>query len=386
MCNKKQRLTWVDALRGWAILGVILVHTGQCGLGELGLPGFFSTIVHEGARGVQLFYLMSGFTMFYTYKNHILHETYYVGNFFIRRFFRIAPLYYIAIAYYLWQDGWGPRYWLGDASQISVWNIVSNILFMHGLYPYWINSLVPGGWSITVEMTFYLFVPFLILYINSKSKAMLLSISSLIIFQAVSLILRKYPLILDYQLWQNYLLLYLPNQVPIFSLGIILYFLIFPKGRENDKNDPQIFIYSLLISGLILLGYCIFGKGIPAIYKFSLSFIIIAFVCSQFKISIIENRLTIFVGKLSYSLYLIHFASLYWLNKLNLLDLIGNRTGTYAIGNFILRYIIVLLTSILISTIIYNVIEQPCIRIGRKIIAIRETSSANLIGLIKRLS
>ena len=88
MSENKYNLTWVDAMRGWAILGVLMVHVG---INE-NATVFLKTIIANGARGVQLFFLMSAFTMFYTYKRHFKEERKYVGNFFIRRFFRIAPL------------------------------------------------------------------------------------------------------------------------------------------------------------------------------------------------------------------------------------------------------------------------------------------------------
>jgi peptidoglycan/LPS O-acetylase OafA/YrhL len=90
-------------------------------------------------------------------------------NFFIRRFFRIAPLYYIGILYYLWQDGFGSRYWLSDQELVTTANILSNIFFVHGFNPYWMNSVVPGGWSIAVEMLFYCIAPLLFVKIKNVS-------------------------------------------------------------------------------------------------------------------------------------------------------------------------------------------------------------------------
>ena len=49
-----QKLAFVDALRGWAILGVIAVHVGQ---NIHGLNSILGSLTNEGQRGVQLFYL-----------------------------------------------------------------------------------------------------------------------------------------------------------------------------------------------------------------------------------------------------------------------------------------------------------------------------------------
>jgi peptidoglycan/LPS O-acetylase OafA/YrhL len=70
-------------------------------------------------------------------------------------------MYYLGICYYLIQDGFGPRYFLENESHITTLNVLSNFTFLHGFNPYWITSLVPGGWSIAVEMTFYIILPFL---------------------------------------------------------------------------------------------------------------------------------------------------------------------------------------------------------------------------------
>jgi peptidoglycan/LPS O-acetylase OafA/YrhL len=58
---ENSRFDYIDVLRGIAILGVIAVHTGQ--YGDMNVPLFFKTIIDQGARGVQLFYLASAFTL-----------------------------------------------------------------------------------------------------------------------------------------------------------------------------------------------------------------------------------------------------------------------------------------------------------------------------------
>ena len=111
------KLRYIDALRGIAILAVMMVHTSHHGANNYN--DLFRSMFNEGARGVQLFYLASAFTLFLSYNYRKEKENHVAGNFFIRRFFRIAPMYYIGIIYYIFQDGLGPRYWLGNAECIT---------------------------------------------------------------------------------------------------------------------------------------------------------------------------------------------------------------------------------------------------------------------------
>jgi peptidoglycan/LPS O-acetylase OafA/YrhL len=136
-------------LRGLAIIGVVVVHCSLYGDNE-NLPLLFQSFAHSGMFGVQLFFMVSAFTLFLSLDNRRHEEEFVWQGFFIRRFFRVAPMYYLGILYFLLQDGFGPRYFLCDTGHITGANILSNFLFVHGLYPFWISSLVPGGWSFAV--------------------------------------------------------------------------------------------------------------------------------------------------------------------------------------------------------------------------------------------
>ena len=171
--SKIVKYDYIDAMRGWAILGVVSAH---CVSQQL--PILLRDIVGAGSIGVQLFFVVSACTLFLSLSAR-RSEKGFIFNFFIRRIFRVAPLYYIAIIYFLFQDGLGPRYWLGDASGITVWNILSNIFFIHGINPYWINSLVPGGWSITDEVMFYSILPILFYMIRTINHAFYFFFASL---------------------------------------------------------------------------------------------------------------------------------------------------------------------------------------------------------------
>ena len=57
-----KKLDFIDALRGYAILGVLMVHTSQYGNKLHSTLG--TLITEKGAMGVQLFFLASSFTLF----------------------------------------------------------------------------------------------------------------------------------------------------------------------------------------------------------------------------------------------------------------------------------------------------------------------------------
>lgn len=345
--QRENKFKYIDALRGIAILMVIIVHTKQHG--SVVMPKLFSVFLSLGSRGVQLFFVASAITLFLSLNRRITIEENPTFNFFVRRFFRIAPMYYIAIIYYLFQDGFGERYWLGNQDSITNFNIISNITFLHGINPYWITSLVPGGWSIAVEMMFYFFIPFLFKYIKTFSQAINFLIFSLIIkfvFQEI-LLLNSFGVL--ERLLREYLYFYFPSQLPVFAIGIVVYFVIFRDNKLYEiKKYKALLILFLIIAQVGVKVDILFVNHI----LFAILFGVLTFLLSKGKISFLINKVTIFLGKISYSLYIVHFAVIYWLEYYNLIDFNQN----YLI-NFIVKLIVVVMISSFISFVTYNLIE-----------------------------
>ena len=98
--SEPKKYQYIDSLRGIAILLVILVHIATV-LGFMYYPQFnehpiFAKFVHNGMYGVLLFFILSAFTLIMSHYNRI-GEPHSTRSFIIRRFFRIAPMYYLAI-------------------------------------------------------------------------------------------------------------------------------------------------------------------------------------------------------------------------------------------------------------------------------------------------
>ena len=348
-----KKLDYVDALRGLAILGIIMVHSAQ--YGSLHLPRVFENVIGEGARGVQLFFLVSAFTLFFSFKNRAGKELNPVKNFFIRRFFRIAPMYYLGIFYFLLQDH------LAGNMQVSGFNIASNFFFLHGLSPYWIASLVHGGWSISVEMTFYLMLPFLFSRIKNIQQAFNFFLLSIVVNAILNYFLFKYPMLSSDLIWSEFLFLYFPNQLPVFALGILMYFLI----AEEEFSFAGISAKSLFIFCALFLADLAMKESFffPRHILFGVAFLILGISLSKYKPVFIINPVVNYIGKISFSMYLVHFAVLYWLKHFDWIEYFN-----HGILNYATRFTLVTLLTILIASVFYYLIEIPFQKIGKRLI------------------
>ncbi|MES2565286.1 MAG: acyltransferase [Bacteroidota bacterium] len=169
----------LDLLRFLAAFMVVIAHAyeGWCGWwGYLGFMsensdhktlttfgGYLNNVIKNGGFGVEVFFLISGFLI--TYILLVEKETtgrIDIKKFFIRRGFRIWPLYFflIAVAPFIIE-------WLEKPSP----NYIANIFFYNNF-----NTMITGNWeypfahfwSICIEEHFYLVWPFLIAFIPNK--------------------------------------------------------------------------------------------------------------------------------------------------------------------------------------------------------------------------
>lgn len=89
----------IDGLRFVAILSVVLFHVpGQIPLGGPH-TGLFWYVISNGKRGVELFFVISGFILAFPFASNILRgsKSVSLGSYFLRRVTRLEPPYIIAI-------------------------------------------------------------------------------------------------------------------------------------------------------------------------------------------------------------------------------------------------------------------------------------------------
>jgi peptidoglycan/LPS O-acetylase OafA/YrhL len=365
-----RRFEFIDALRGLAFLAVLIHHAAPR------IPGLktqIATLASQGHEGVELFFLLSALTLFLSLDARRRTERRPIVNYFIRRYFRIAPLFYLAALFYYWYDqsltgGKGP----GGS---SLGCILSTSTFTHGWSVPWINRLVPGGWSIAVEMNFYLLVPLLFLRIRSAGQAAVAALVALVVGGLVSsgakVLLARFGIGSAEEL-SGFTWYWLPAQLPIFFLGILLYFLVRPS-LEGDTGRPT----ATRVNANLLLGIAVYLMVALSFSKTTLflghGLFGVAFLLLGWSLAIHPNRwlvnsATRYLGNVSFSAYITHFAVLDLVDRSMKNLASSSHHPVQPIVQFAVLVVATLAGTTLVSSLTHRLIEVPGQGIGRSLI------------------
>lgn len=341
---------------------VIAVHT-SLHVPVLTEPVRFLTAY--GQMGVPLFFVASALTLCISVDRRQT-EPHAVMAFYIRRYFRIAPLYYLAIpvyltlasvAHYLRHDEWAlhPRY--------TLLNIGANLLFVHDLVPAAQNDIVPGGWSIGVEMLFYVMFPFLFRLFATK-QVILRLVLALVITTGINLYVQ--------------ILLGLPvkngsfsyfifiNHFPVFIVGIG-YYVAGTNGWTQSLGRPEsILIFLVFTLAATITWYSAHDFAFVALPVLSA----FAFVGLIHSLRLIKrhSRLLIWIGQLSYSMYITHFAVTSYFLPMMLKTFREELLRVPAELKLTVTYITVVSLTVLLAIVAERFIERPGISVGRCLI------------------
>jgi len=324
------RIPFFDIARFFAIFGVIAVHVGHNSISST----FIGESFNYGRFGVQLFFIISGATVFFTYSRDI-QKGRPQYQFFVKRFFRIIPLFILMAIIYQVLDN------KSIALTIAPWS---------GLNPSAYNN-IEGGWSIWNEMYFYLLFPLYFKYRNHKVinvafSSLLITISLLINFRILGHSVDS-DLMLDFD-----------------YLNIFTQFVCFIVGVEMiGKNRFNLFLYVGLqfIMG-ITIKYVYFKKFLfvadyGALYWISavalmcwLFVIIIKYFCEFFNIE--RGGVLGYLGRKTYTTYMIHFLVIRVLQKMEVIYV------------FEVQLLLVSLMSFLITIMIEKYTERIWVKMG----------------------
>jgi peptidoglycan/LPS O-acetylase OafA/YrhL len=376
---------YIDALRGVAFLGVMSVHVTQQAPPYLG--GSFAAV---GVYGVQLFFLLSAITLLRSMAVRAGKERTPLRNFYTRRLFRIAPLFWFAIGLYLAVDGFGPGFWAPGGR--TFWDIASTALFLHGWTPHTINSVVPGGWSIAVEMTFYAVLPFLAARVRSLHAAVWWALGATVAGSVLFLTLQPWLMRVAPEgqayLATAFLKFWFPAQLPVFMLGFVAYFCLHSPSFTRFLSQPGIpmLLLATAILGTLALMHTV-SAVVPLHVLESVLFVLLIFSLAAKPLRLVVNRVVSGIGTLSYSCYVLHFAMLRLADGIVQREWFGPLPDPFGPqAHFLALWFATLALSITGSLVTYNLIERPGILLGNRLISrweSREPVTAARAGVVQ---
>ncbi|HEV2618463.1 MAG TPA: acyltransferase, partial [Acidobacteriaceae bacterium] len=366
---QRRRIPSLDGLRAVSIVLVVGVHSLQrYSIGHTVSLVYY--VLLNGALGVQIFFVISGFLI----TNLLLQErrktgTISLSEFYIRRVFRILPPLYTYIAVIGLIGLWG-------GFELNRSDFISGIFFFHNLSRSTSMWSLQHLWSISVEEQFYLVWPFVLcafLKGDSEKDRMMASvfpIAVLLVSPPLRTILglqRSHPLLRDFGFRINY---------DFIMFGCLIALL---QGTERFeefyRRATQIWWLPLLtVFGLgaismrfqhyfdLPIGYTLTGAAV------ALSVLWCTRNADHRVGKILNWRPIVWVGVLSYSIYLWQTLFLHHLNY--------EAFGRYSwIGAFPVNWIAIMLA----ATFSYYAIEQAALRLRVKLLdALRAYKAARV--------
>lgn len=368
-----QRSVGLDIVRSIAIVFVLLNHSIYI-LAPY-IPEFISIyFFNYGQYGVQLFFILSGFLIGRIFIKEVLLKDSSIKplifQFWIRRWFRTVPNYYLFLLLYIIVSrtnliNYLPFQTASNFDEISNFEFSKYLFFLQNF-----AQTCPGffgqSWSLTVEEWFYLLLPipfFLLTQFNFKKSAS--GIAGVILTITIALVLWK--VICFYLLDTFY-----DEKMVIFNLEKIMFGVLLAAIHNYFKENTSIKRKSSLVLGLTLwvIINIVTIKYILVLHPSrhaiilmdllsSICFVMIVHYMNQFELkSRFFSKLFKIISLSSYSAYLSHFFILvFFVDNIYLQFLPKGLIGSA------ISFILFFVTTILVSYQIYKWFELPVMRL-----------------------
>ena len=300
------------------MLGVIAFHAKK----DL-LPG--------GYLGVDVFFVISGFLITSIILRESAEGTFSVRRFWERRIRRILPAAtFILLAVSLVQTFliYKPDLLQLSNQKLAALLSLANIYFWKNTFDYWGNASDESPflhyWSLSVEEQYYLLYPILILVLIAKGRKYLLTV--LVVLIIVSFALFAYGAVYD----PHATFYLLPTRIWQLGAGCLLAILSNHMPLANKSLGTIIGV--LLIGGTYLFPLNASGIGYESFIAVVGACLIIWSGSNKASTLILENNFAIFIGQISYSLYLWHWPIIVTIKKIQNYNNIPSSITLFIIG------------------------------------------------------
>jgi len=350
------RYAYIDVLRGLAALLVVYQHTSEITLNpalqtssvEKSIVEFFTQTIGIGEVGVCLFLMISGFVVPFSLLKY---QSEPIRKFAVHRFFRLYPAYWLSLPLGVVFVYWGLGLW-GSTQQINWMAVLANASMFQTFFG--VGDIMGQYWTLGLELLFYMLCAALFYFKRLQSFRWALAI--LIAVNVLRLVCKRFEPPEAYP----YHALILFQYLGFMFFGIFYRRWLLEKDRRAGIDAFVILLLTSLSFGAASdIGHYLHGEH-TALRQPLTQWIAIAvfFCCTRLRQP--SNRAGVFLGKISYSIYLFHpivFYPLffYWFKT----------SALHANPHAFIAVAMVL--TIVLASITYRLIEAPFVAMGSRI-------------------
>lgn len=367
------RIVAIDGFRAYLALWVVGCHVLWYSGYEESAIGTPLKLISRGHYPVDVFIIISGFVIFFLLdrRNAI------PADFIRQRFFRLFPLFFtlflVGVLLYKVQV-WNfeqIRYFSPDrsahtAAQLASWiehvylSIALHVTMLHGIVPEIAYQDAPGAflipaWSVSLEWQFYLIAPFIYMLVMARpANRLLLAAICFVLFSTRTYLFPE----VRYGA-------FLPFHIEFFFVGAGSYFLYkhLDETRRAQSHGDVWFPVAILLVAILISART--WSQIPLILWILFIGLILEprhSYASRCLMPLFENKVTQYLGRISYSIYLSHILVI----ALVQFVLLSAMPGLDQLTHCMLLLLLSLPLTLALSDVLYRYIEVPGIAYGRR--------------------
>jgi len=345
------RLLFIDGLRGVAALLVVVYHFQENLSASLALwlPSTVQWLLANARLGVEIFFVLSGFVIAHSIRDG-LHSPSYLGRFGLRRSFRLDPPLWGMIALEL------SLLWVSQRVAPSVhvtwpsWQqLLTNATYTQHFFGY--SDILPVFWSLTYEVQFYVMLVAAAVAKRSwgPRRAIVAAFLGALYLLSTTIWLREMTVVprgLFIDRWFQ------------FSLGMFAWL------TANRKMPTWSFVAICLATlAAAWMGSASVYRQLSATVAILTAAAILLVQQRDIMHTTLVNRPIQFLGKISYSLYLIHLP-VGW-RLITLTKMLGGPVLSPVASSLV--FLAAIFVSIVAAWIFFLAVEAPSIRLAKRV-------------------
>lgn len=357
--GKSTYISGIDGLRAISVLAVIIFH-------------YVSGLESAGYLGVDVFFVISGFVITASIANYETPESLkdFTTRFYLRRLKRLLPAVFVVVVFtsitiMLVTTGGRDNIRTGALALVGGANIF--LYIKESDYFALTSELNPFThmWSLAVEDQFYLLFPFLLWWgAYFKTQNIEGNFSRLLKILGFICLASLVGFVIAFKVDYSFAFYMMPTRLWEIGLGIMTYLLV---SRTNALDFLKSIPTTVFISALLVI--LVFGHLAPLTAHIGVAFVTAATLASfwyhQDKKSILSTALPVYIGKISYSLYLWHWPFIV--------------LAKHTVGTSPVNVLFCLVLTVAFALASYHLIEQPFRHYKRPITGVQREKQYKII-------